>query len=74
MKVEGKVGLYVHGQQGLCLFSHVWCECLIPLLMSTERTVMFVPVGFRPGALLGVAYLEINMCLHLEGRLVFLIS
>lgn len=71
MKIEGKVGLHVHGQQGLCLFPRVSYECLVPLLMTAERTVMFVLVGCRPGALWGGTDLEINMCLHVEGRLVF---
>lgn len=34
----------------------------------------FVLGGFRPGALLGVPYLEINKCLYLEGRRLYFSS
>lgn len=68
MKIEGKVGLYAYGQQDLCLFPHVYYEHLALLLMQ-RGLLTFVVVGFRPGALLGITFLEINMCLHFEGRL-----
>lgn len=66
MKIEGKVGLY-----GL-LSCVMWVSSLT--INGYREDCSFVLGGFRPGALLGVPYLEINKCLHLEGRLLYFSS
>lgn len=66
MRIEGKVGLYA------LLSGVMWVSSLT--INGYREDCSFVLGGFRPGALLGVPYLEINKCLYLEGRWLYFSS